>query len=48
MQGISMAIVFLRVEMGVAYEVDNIASSIRFAASAASNHESDTTSVASP
>ena len=43
MQGISMAIVLLRVEMGLAYEVDNIASNIRFTASTASNHDSDTT-----
>ena len=36
-QGISMAIVLLRVEMGITYEVDNITSIIRFAAS--SNHD---------
>ena len=37
MQGISMAVVFLRVEMGLTYEVDNMTSSICFAAS--SNHD---------
>ena len=39
MQGISMAIVLLRVEMGIAYEVDNITSitGISFAASESSN-----------
>ena len=39
MQGILMAIVLVRVEMGLTYEADNITSIMRFAAS---NH--DTTS----
>ena len=37
MQGISTAIVLVRVEMGLSYEVDNKTSAIRFAAY--SNHE---------
>ena len=37
MQGISMAVVLLRVEMGLTYEVGNKTSTIRFASS--SNHD---------